>query len=70
MLKRSFLLLLIAGLVLAGCNVDPVGSAPQATPTSGQGTLESRLSGCRAGRLDFDSSAQRSDDVGRWGPLH
>jgi competence protein ComEC len=40
MLKRSFLLLLIAGLVLAGCNVDPVGSAPQATPTSGQGTLK------------------------------
>ncbi len=40
MLKRSWLLLLIVGLALAGCNVDPVGSAPQATPAPGQGTLK------------------------------
>jgi len=40
MLKRSFLLLLIAGLVLAGCNVDPAGPVPQATPSPGQGTLK------------------------------
>ena len=34
MLKRSCLLLLIVGLVLAGCNIDP------ATPAPGQGTLK------------------------------
>jgi competence protein ComEC len=34
MLKRSFLLLLIAGLALAGCNIDPL------TPVPGQGTLK------------------------------
>ncbi|NTU64830.1 MAG: MBL fold metallo-hydrolase, partial [Chloroflexi bacterium] len=34
MLKRSCLLLLIVGLMLAGCNIDP------ATPAPGQGTLK------------------------------
>jgi beta-lactamase superfamily II metal-dependent hydrolase len=40
MLKRFWLLLLIAGLVLAGCNVDPVGSAPPATVAPGQSPLK------------------------------
>ncbi len=38
MFKRSFLLLLIAGLVLAGCNINLVTPAPTAVP--GQGTLK------------------------------
>jgi len=38
MLKRSFLLLLIAGLILAGCNIDPVTPAPTLVP--GQGPLK------------------------------
>jgi competence protein ComEC len=38
MLKRSWLLLLIAGLVLAGCNIDPVTPVPTQVP--GQGTLK------------------------------
>ena len=40
MLKRFLLLWLIAGLVLAGCTIDPVGPAPQATLASDQGTLK------------------------------
>jgi competence protein ComEC len=40
MLKRSLLLWLIVGLVLAGCNTDPVTLVPPATPTLGQGTLK------------------------------
>jgi beta-lactamase superfamily II metal-dependent hydrolase len=38
MLKRSFLLLLIAGLVLAGCDILAVTPAPTVAP--GQGTLK------------------------------
>jgi competence protein ComEC len=38
MFKRSFLLLLIVGLVLAGCNLNPVTPAPP--EFSGQGTLK------------------------------
>ncbi len=38
MLKRSFLRLLIAGLVLAGCNLNP--ATPAATFVPGQGTLK------------------------------
>jgi competence protein ComEC len=38
MLKRSFLLLLIVGVMLAGCTLNPVASAPTVVP--GQGTLK------------------------------
>jgi beta-lactamase superfamily II metal-dependent hydrolase len=40
MFKRSFLLLLIAGLVLAGCNIDPTNPAPPATVVPGQNPLK------------------------------
>ena len=40
MFKRSFLLLLIAGLVLAGCNINPANSAPPATVVPGQNPLK------------------------------
>ncbi len=40
MVKRTFLLLLIAGLVLAGCNVNPANSAPPATVVPGQNPLK------------------------------
>ncbi len=40
MFKRTFLLLLIAGLVLAGCNLDPTKPGPSATGVPGQGPLK------------------------------
>jgi competence protein ComEC len=40
MLKRSLLLWLIAGLLLAACNTDPVTLVPQVTPAPEQGTLK------------------------------
>lgn len=40
MFKHSWLLLLIVGLVLAGCNVDPAGPVSPVTPAPGQGTLK------------------------------
>jgi len=40
MLKRSLLLLLIAALVLAGCNGGPINSVPPATVVPGQNPLK------------------------------
>lgn len=40
MLKRFWLLLLIVGLVLADCNVDPATPAPPGTLVPGQGVLK------------------------------
>jgi competence protein ComEC len=40
MLKRSFLLLLIAGLMLAGCNIGPTNPGPSTTGVPGQNPLK------------------------------